>query len=154
MSARTDGDGSTRSGGPGPRSLGTVEVEGVVAMPPIEEDFPSSAKVYVEAEGLRVPAREVHLDGGEPPLRVYDTSGPQGHDVRAGLPRLREPWIARRAARGDRNYSQMYYARRGELTEEMRFCAIREGVPPELVRDEVARGRAIIPANRRHTELR
>ncbi|MCU1283037.1 MAG: phosphomethylpyrimidine synthase, partial [bacterium] len=47
----------------------------------------------------------------------------------------------------------MHYARRGEITEEMRFCAIREGVAPEFVRDEVARGRAIIPANRNHLEL-
>src|SRR6516164_6262116 len=47
----------------------------------------------------------------------------------------------------------MHYARRGEITEEMRFCALREGVAPEFVRDEVARGRAIIPANRNHLEL-
>ncbi len=155
MSAGTNGDGSTRSSGAAPRSLGTVDAatEGMVSMPPIEEDFPSSGKVYLEVEGLRVPAREICLQGGEPAVRVYDTSGPQGHDVRAGLPALRAPWIARRVARGDRNFSQMHYARRGEITEEMRFCAIREGVEPELVRAEVARGRAIIPANRRHTEL-
>ena len=47
----------------------------------------------------------------------------------------------------------MHYARRGEITEEMRFVAIREGVTPEFVRDEVARGRAIIPANLNHPEL-
>ena len=46
----------------------------------------------------------------------------------------------------------MHYARRGEITEEMRFCALREGMTPEFVRDEVARGRAIIPANRKHPE--
>src|SRR5204863_3045889 len=70
----------------------------------------------------------------------------------AGLPKLRQPWIERRVARGDVNFSQMHYARRGEVTEEMRFVALREGVTPELVRDEVARGRAIIPANRNHPE--
>ena len=61
--------------------------------------FPHSTKVYeektVNADGagnespritLRVPAREVALSGGEPPVRLYDTSGPQGHDVRDGLP--------------------------------------------------------------------
>ena len=61
------------------------------------EAFPASRKVYDEqtlasAHGdirLRVPMREVALTGGEPPVRLYDTSGPQGHDPRAGLPRLR-----------------------------------------------------------------
>jgi phosphomethylpyrimidine synthase len=122
-------------------------------MAPIEEDLPSSRKVYVESDGLRVPVREIALGGNQPPLSVYDTTGPQGHDVRQGLPKLRAPWIAERERRGDTNYSQMHYARRGVITEEMRFCAIRENVAPELVRDEVARGRAIIPANRRHLEL-
>jgi phosphomethylpyrimidine synthase len=118
-----------------------------------EEGFPASSKVHVLDGDLQVPQREIALSGGEPPLRVYDTSGPQGYDPTAGLPKLRTPWIERRQARGDRNFSQMHYARRGELTEEMRFCAIREGVTPEFVRDEVARGRAIIPANRNHLEL-
>lgn len=49
--------------------------------------------------------------------------------------------------------TQMHYARQGIITEEMRFCAEREGVDPEFVRQEVARGRAIIPANIRHTSL-
>ncbi len=48
--------------------------------------------------------------------------------------------------------TQMHYARRGEITPEMEFIAVREGVSPELVRDEVARGRAIIPANINHPE--
>lgn len=47
----------------------------------------------------------------------------------------------------------MYYAKRGVVTEEMAYCAAREGLDPEFVRAEVARGRAIIPANRRHLEL-
>jgi phosphomethylpyrimidine synthase len=118
-----------------------------------DEGFPASRKVHVLDGELQVPQREIALSGGEPPMRVYDTSGPQGHDPTLGLPKMRTPWIERRTARGDRNFSQMHYARRGEVTEEMRFCAIREGVTPEFVRDEVARGRAIIPANRNHLEL-
>ena len=51
--------------------------------------FPASRRVYVEGrDGVRVPMREISLTGGEPPLRVYDTAGPLGGDVRAGLPRL------------------------------------------------------------------
>ena len=123
------------------------------ALPPLDQDLPASRKVYLESGELRVPQREIAVGGSEPPLRVYDTTGPQGHDVAVGLPPLRRPWIERRLARGDRNFSQMHYARRGEITEEMRFVALREGLAPELVRDEVARGRAIIPANRRHLEL-
>ena len=59
--------------------------------------FPSSRKVYVEGRhGIRVPMREIGLSGGEPPLRVYDTSGPLGGDVRQGLPSVRGGWIAMR----------------------------------------------------------
>ena len=60
--------------------------------------FPNSTKVYVESGELRVPMREIALGGGEPPLRVYDTSGPQGHDVREGCRRCAATWID---ARGD-----------------------------------------------------
>src|SRR5690349_6861698 len=118
-----------------------------------EEAFPASRKVHALDGELQIPQREIALSGGEPPLRVYDTSGPQGYAPTDGLPKLRAPWIERRQARGDKNFSQMHYARRGDITEEMRFCALREGVTPEFVRDEVARGRAIIPANRKHLEL-
>jgi phosphomethylpyrimidine synthase len=124
----------------------------VSSLSSIDEDLPASGKVFVSDGQVEVPVREIALAGGER-VRVYDTTGPRGHDVRQGLPRLRQPWIDRRIARGDRNFSQMHCARRGELTEEMRFVALRENVPPELVRDEVARGRAIIPANIRHPEL-
>jgi phosphomethylpyrimidine synthase len=55
-------------------------------------------------------------------------------------------------AKSGRNVSQMHYARRGEITPEMEFVAVREGVKPEFVRDEIARGRAIIPANVNHPE--
>ncbi len=69
----------------------------------------------------------------------------------------RETWVKEReaeaAARGDENVSQMHYARRSTITEEMECVARREKVAPELVREEVARGRAIIPANIRHVSL-
>ena len=63
---------------------------------------------------------------------------------------MREQWVAGR--RGE-NVTQMHFARGGEVTEEMRFVAEHERVSPEFVRAEVARGRAIIPANIRHTRL-
>jgi phosphomethylpyrimidine synthase len=167
--------------------------------------FPGSRKVYLEGgSGVRVPMREIALSGGEPPIRVYDTSGPLGHDVNQGLPGLRTSWIrvrdvvqddvpptpgtgpgtgdgpngsapgrsaeradAGRAAdgrllprgllrprlRGNGPVTQMYYARRGEITPEMEFIALREGFEPDFVRSEVARGRAIVPANINHPEL-
>jgi phosphomethylpyrimidine synthase len=172
------------------------------------DSFPNSTKVYVDGPlGVRVPMREIALSGGEPPLRVYDTSGPQGIDVREGLPALREEWIARRAVtlspsttlragsakgpkpkgstsdgvpapsgaarpQGDNSLgslvpdslrrpiyrahqpiTQLHYARKGEITPEMEFIAIREGIPADYIRSEVARGRAIIPANINHPEL-
>jgi phosphomethylpyrimidine synthase len=124
---------------------------------PLEQSFPSSHKLYREVEHkhgpLAVPFRRIHLAGGEPPLDVYDTTGPQGCEPAQGLPKLRAAWVARREQRGDTNHSQMHYARRGLVTEEMAFAAAREGVDPEFVRSEIARGRAILPANKRHLEL-
>ena len=74
-----------------------------------------------------------------------------------GNPKLREKWIERRRAAaaetGDRNFSQMHFARKGLITEEMMYVADRENVAPALVRDEVAAGRMIIPANINHPEL-
>jgi phosphomethylpyrimidine synthase len=64
---------------------------------------------------------------------------------------LREKWIAKRAASA--NQSQMHFALAGAITDEVRFVADREGLAPEAVRDEVARGRMVIPANVRHTSL-
>ncbi len=166
--------------------------------------YPGSSKTYVDGpQGIHVPMREIALTGGEPPLRVYDTSGPQGVDVREGLPKLRGDWILARGdveeaparangaasgglagngasgnghragggsdgagvempaalrnrplrAKPGRAVTQLHYARRGEITPEMEFIALREGLPAEFVRDEVARGRAIIPANVNHPEL-
>ena len=142
------------------------------------EAFPNSRKVYVSGKRVEVPMREIALSDGEPPLRVYDTSGSHDSDVRTGLPPLRETWVddrggttkvtrtnrghgsvempsslRRSVVRGVGPVTQMYYARRGEVTAEMEFVALREGFDPDFVRAEVARGRAIIPANINHPEL-
>src|SRR5262245_50119891 len=95
--------------------------------------FPQSQKVFVEAsQGVHVPMREIALEQGRSSVRVYDTSGPQGHDVRDGLPKLRQPWVdarldagARRIAsdgpprspdaRPTRVVTQLHYARKGEI---------------------------------------
>ncbi|MFH1066311.1 MAG: phosphomethylpyrimidine synthase ThiC [bacterium] len=152
-----------------------------------------------------------HLDGSteaNSPVLLYDTSGPRGDehfhgDVRQGLPPLRAPWIQERGdvkelpspaipslpfkrtpLRASKNHpvTQLYYARKGVVTPEMEFIALRENmkpfsarkkmrgvrnarsgqswgaaipdeITPEFVRREVARGRAIIPANINHPEL-
>ncbi|HEV7466882.1 MAG TPA: phosphomethylpyrimidine synthase ThiC [Candidatus Dormibacteraeota bacterium] len=124
---------------------------------------------------LRVPVREIVLGDGDGTgaFRVYDSSGPYTDasvrtDVRGGLASVRGAWIRERGdveeysgsaesvrplrARAGAAVTQMHYARRGEVTPEMEFVALREGVDPELVRAEVARGRAIIPANVNHPE--
>jgi phosphomethylpyrimidine synthase len=120
------------------------------------------------------------MAAGEPPLRVPDTSGPQDADPRTGLPSVRGVWIRERGdveeveaswgdhgrneripaalgrskvLRGTGCVTQLHYARRGEVTPEMEYIALREGMDPEFVRSEVARGRAIIPANINHPEL-
>ncbi len=152
---------------------------------------PSRTKVYVDGPEptIRVPFTEVALSNDDPPVRLYDTSGP-GSEPTAGLPPLRAGWVeargdtesyagrvaalrddgraaARRGAAGaepftggrpprralpGRRVTQLHYARRGEITPEMEFVALREGLDPAFVRDEVARGRAIIPANINHPE--
>src|SRR6059058_2275753 len=141
---------------------------------------------------LRVPMREIALSGGNPPLRLYDTSGPYTDpdaqiDLKRGLPPMRLPWILGRGdveelpgptsayrrrrdedpalggvrfasvrlphrAKDGQAVTQFAYARRGQITPEMEFVALREGMSPEFVRDEVARGRAILPANVNHPE--
>jgi phosphomethylpyrimidine synthase len=156
--------------------------EGSAEMSEFTTAFPNSTKVYVDGpHGVRVPVREIALSGGEPPLRVYDTSGPRDADVREGLPALRREWIlarggvveepralaptanrakmpdalaarARTRLRGTGPVTQLHDARKGVVTPEMAFIAIREGFDAEFVRAEVARGRAIIPANVNHPE--
>ena len=193
------------------------------------EPLPNSRKIYVQGSrpDIRVPMREIsqadtHTQNGierNPPIWVYDTSGPYTDptaaiDVRAGLAALREVWIEERGdtehlttvsseygrarladpalaqvrfahmrkpqrARPGQCVTQMHYARRGIITPEMEFIAIRENlklqqykdemlrrrhpgesfgaqipqaVTAEFVREELARGRAIIPANINHPE--
>src|SRR3979490_3236202 len=190
--------------------------------------MPNSRKVYIEGSrrDLLVPMREIVQSdtpasfGAEknPPIFVYDTSGPYTDpqariDIRQGLFALRSKWIEERddteelsgptsrygherlndpkladmrfslkrkprRARAGRNVTQMHYARKGMVTPEMEFVAIRENqrrdalsdlitrqhpgqdfgaslpksITPEFVREEVVRGRAIIPANINHPE--
>ncbi|HXO75180.1 MAG TPA: phosphomethylpyrimidine synthase ThiC, partial [Puia sp.] len=78
-------------------------------------------------------------------------------DVRKGLPRLRDSWVvegesAPRKVKAGGVVTQLYYARKGIITPEMEYIAIREGLRPEFVRDEVAVGRAVIPSNINHPE--
>ncbi|QNT70748.1 phosphomethylpyrimidine synthase ThiC [Defluviicoccus vanus] len=183
--------------------------------------IPGSRKVYVEGDrnpDLRVPMRAVdlHPSAGEPPVMLYDPSGPYTDpnasiDIFSGLERPRDAWVRARGdvetyagrpvqavdngnvsderlvppfpeqrqplrAKNGAAVTQLAYARRGIITPEMEYIAIREMmrrdalkavsrdgedfgaeipdvVTPEFVRDEVARGRAIIPANINHGEL-
>jgi phosphomethylpyrimidine synthase len=207
-----------------PKFLGAAARVDEAAVQPL----PRSRKTYVTGSrgDLRVPMREISQSdtpasfGAEanPPVLVYDTSGPYTDpgariDIRKGLAPVRAAWIAERGdteqlgqptsvygrlrledaklasmrfelrraplrARAGANVTQMHYARRGIVTPEMEFIALREnqrreGLPeailrqhagesfgaaipkvitPEFVRDEVARGRAIIPANVNHPE--
>ncbi len=210
----------------------TAEVDKASVQP-----FTGSQKIYVQGSrpDIRVPMREITLAdtptdfGGEknPPVRVYDTSGPYTDpavkiDLRTGLGDVRTAWIEERndtevledshseftnarlndpklaalrfnltrkprRAKAGMNVSQMHYAKKGIITPEMEYIAIRENmalaqarelsesthykvlgqqhpgmsfgasipaeITPEFVRDEVARGRAIIPANINHPEL-
>lgn len=202
----------------------TAEVDPATTQP-----FAKSRKVYVEGSrpDIQVPFREISLSdtpsafGADknPPVMVYDTSGPYTDptakiDIRSGLPALRAKWIEERndteqldgptstfgqqrkvdpelaemrfnltrlprRAKAGMNVSQMHYARKGIITPEMEYIAIRENqrrenmsellqtqhkghdfgasipkmITPEFVRDEVARGRAIIPMNINHPEI-
>jgi phosphomethylpyrimidine synthase len=112
---------------------------------------PISGSEKIHRGDLGVPVRRVHLTNGEH-FDLYDTSGPYTDeaariDVQTGLPALRREWIT-----GREPLTQLAHARAGTITEEMRYIAVREGVDPSFVRDEVARGRAVIPVNRRHPE--
>ena len=207
-------------------AIATSGAEGAATQP-----LPNSRKIYVSGSraDVRVPMREISLadtrtDKGvesNPPVLVYDTSGPYTDpavtiDLRAGLADVRTPWLVERGdtevlpglssafgrerladpalehmrfahirtprrARAGHNVTQMHYARKGIITPEMEFVAIRENmkleqaradgllaaqhpghsfgaripaqITPEFVRDEIARGRAILPANINHPEL-
>jgi len=156
------------------------------------DPFPGAHKVYEHGTihpDVRVPMRDISLSNGEK-FRVFDTSGPYTDpevtiDPLQGLPNVRETWIVARndteiyegvladvtpikrqvrRAKAGCNVSQMHYARKGIITPEMEFIAIRENIrrqdlpadqqmTAEFVRTEVAAGRAIIPANINHQEL-
>jgi phosphomethylpyrimidine synthase len=122
-----------------------------------EDCFPSSelryeTSTHENGSALHVPVRRISLTGGSGIFDAYTTVGPD-HESRSidGIRKTREEWIQKR--QDAPVMTQMYYAKRGIVTEEMRFAAIREGVPVELVLQEVASGRAIIPANKKHLEL-
>ncbi|MGU3293028.1 phosphomethylpyrimidine synthase ThiC [Williamsia sp. M5A3_1d] len=113
-----------------------------------------SSKHLHDVDGMAVPFRRVHLSTGDH-LDLYDTSGPYTDtgasiDLDRGLPKTRDDWD--RPDPIDGAATQLAWARAGLVTPEMRFIAAREGVDVELVRSEVARGRAVIPANHRHPE--
>ncbi|MGZ3304217.1 MAG: phosphomethylpyrimidine synthase ThiC [Asticcacaulis sp.] len=195
------------------KNTGPIKVE--------NSPIPGSHKVYqpgVRFPDLRVPFREVcvHESANEPPLTIYDSSGPYTDAnftpvIEKGLPRIREAWVRARGdveeiearevkpedngnvsagalapqfpnlpkvlrAKDGQSVTQLEYARRGIVTPEMEFIAIRENlrraenaevirdgedfgasipdfITPEFVRDEIARGRAIIPANINHPEV-
>jgi len=144
------------------------------------EAFPSSEKVYIQGSdsSIKVPMRKISLsdtrDSNDNLIKneailVYDTSGvftdPSIEiDLHKGLAPIRQQWIDARAE--SKGQTQMYFARQGIITPEMEYVAIRENngitekqlskgeklITPEFVRDEVAAGRAIIPANNKHPE--
>ena len=147
------------------------------------EPFPASRKVYVKGQlhDINVAMREISVgntvdrftdtETTNAPVTVYDTSGPYTDpavdiDLENGLPRIREQWIMDRGdvhgaplrARSGKNVTQLHYARRGIITAEMEYIAVRENqrgegrITPAFVRDEVAAGRAVIPANINHPE--
>ena len=145
----------------------------------IKFNYPSSEKVYLGGKiypDIRVGMRRVTLtptvtiENGErkekanSPVYIYDTSGPYSDpnieiDLRKGLPCIRQPWIDGRKE----GETQMSLAKKGIITQEMEYVAIRENmnceelgvethITPEFVRREVASGRAVIPANKKHPE--
>lgn len=143
--------------------------------------FPGSDKVYLSGVlfPIRVGMRRVRLHNTvrqqgdkkdilpNAPVYVYDTSGPYSDpeatiDLHRGLPKLRAPWIERQQ-KAYGSQTQLSLARKGIITEEMEYVAIRENmnlaelgiesyITPEFVRDQIAAGKAIIPANRCHPE--
>ena len=155
--------------------------------------FKNSEKVYLSGstKDIRVPMRKITQtslktsEGEEkqPPIFVYDSSGPYtdpevSFDIKEGLPSSRT-WLKKRLEE-DPSSTQMSLAKKGIVTPEMEYIAIRENqnieknrklkegtfhagesfgasIPPfytpEFVRDEIACGRAVIPANVNHPEL-
>lgn len=125
----------------------------------------SATKIYVDGEihPIKVGMREVNLQNDEKVI-LYDTSGcytDKGFQttIEKGIPKMRAEWIALREKCGE-CMTQLGYARRGIITPEMEYVAIRENqgvkdsnhITPEMVREEIAAGRAIIPASKCHPE--
>ncbi|MGG7621510.1 phosphomethylpyrimidine synthase ThiC [Bacillus coreaensis] len=86
-------------------------------------------------------------------IKPEDNGFKDDHDPRANhkiFPGLnRKPLRAKKG----QNVTQLHYAKKGIITPEMEFIAIRENMKPEFVREEVAKGRAIIPSNINHPEM-
>ncbi|MGM0905263.1 MAG: phosphomethylpyrimidine synthase ThiC [Pseudomonadota bacterium] len=144
--------------------------------------YPNSTREFLSGTNdIQVPFRRIHLSETlhqptpgvklppNEPVAVYDTSSVYGDpeaaiDVKAGLKKVRENWIKQRHSQNQQyshGVTQLAYARRGLVTPEMEFIALRENmgrehlenpITPEFVRDEVASGRAIIPVNTQHPE--
>ncbi|WP_328829747.1 phosphomethylpyrimidine synthase ThiC [Nocardioides acrostichi] len=117
-------------------------------MTTIEPLHPFHTRELVDHDGVAVPVTRVALTNGDTFDR-YCTTGP-ARDADDRLPTPRRAWTD---ARRGGPVTQLQLARAGVVTEEMRFAAAREGCDAELVRSEVAAGRAIIPANVNHEEL-
>ncbi|MCX5682026.1 MAG: phosphomethylpyrimidine synthase ThiC, partial [Candidatus Omnitrophica bacterium] len=119
--------------------------------------LPGSKKVYKKGklfDDVRVPFRQVTHDKVRK-LDLYDTSGPYTDsemklDISTGIPEIRKKWISSR--KNAKCITQLHYAKKGIVTPEMEFVAIRENCSPKLVRDEIAVGRAFLPANMNHPE--
>ncbi|MFI3296785.1 MAG: phosphomethylpyrimidine synthase ThiC [bacterium] len=130
----------------------------------------NAEKVYISGElhPIKVGMRKISL-AGDNSITVYDTTGSytdEGYvvDTAKGLPAVRKEWIDRRLKEYGEHRTQLWFARQGIITEEMEYVAIRENqglseaeregyaITPEIVRDEIAAGRAIIPANINHPE--
>jgi len=161
----------------------------------------SENRIYIGSKNndLKVPFKLIDVTATQsengnsenPNFLKYDTTGPMGdekyqHDFKKGLPKLRASWLDKNTdlnneknilkSKSDQSITQMHYARKGIITKEMEYVAIRENslleqakqlgvkipngmgnmpdsITPEYVRDEIASGRAIIPANVNHPEL-
>lgn len=124
----------------------------------------NSKKIYIEGKmfPIKVGMREIMLQTGES-VYVYDTTGAYtdpNHeiDTQKGLPKIREAWTKERNK--EEFHTQLWYAKHGIITPEMEYVAIRENqnsthpnpITPEMVREEIASGRAILPSNYKHPE--
>ncbi len=130
--------------------------------PTYEECFPNSEKMHkkidfsseyfeLKNEKIEIPFRRIALKEKTHYLDVYDSSGTQGINPNTGLPKIRKTWISKREK--DKTPTQMYYAKNNITTPEMIFVAERENMDVEFIKSELARGRAIIPSNKKHPEL-